>query len=317
MIRRAHPALWLTVWLMSCGTEPVKATDSNGGGPMGTQQRLDGGPSDVPPPPPPPPAQCGDMNGGGDQHVDFPALMKMKVAEKDAVMARQLALLEMRYDLADRPSPDVTMSRGKPVQQGIRAKLPAGQTWEALAGMTPEQIRAADLFPPGFFPLPHPKQAEGGMLFPHFHIEEVLRQTGRNLARFDLDFDLPDPFLPEFPPAIFLTTRPDLGDVSQGQVVTTDNFFELFKCILNPKQLDGLRLLLTAFPQQQFNFTDDRRAERPSQGVAFSIVTSMATPTPEPTSLATFDRRRRGIASIRRRCAERRSSSFSARSAAS
>ena len=106
------------------------------------------------------------------------------------------------------------------------------------------------------------------MLFPRFHIEEILRQTGRNLARFDLDFDLPDPFLPEFPPAIFLTTRPDLGDVSQGQVVTTDNFFELFKCILNPKQLDGLRLLLTPFAQQQFNFTDDRRSDRPSQGVA-------------------------------------------------
>lgn len=271
MMRRAHPALWLTAWLVSCGTEPVNRADSNAGIPAGTQQRLDGGPGDapsVPPPPPPPPAACGDMNGGGDQHVDFPTLMRTKAAEKDAVMARQRALLEARYDLADRPSSNVAMSRGKPVQQGVRVKLPAGHTWESLAAMTPEQIRAADVFPAGFFPLPHPKQPEGGMLFPHFHIEEVLRQTGRNLARFDLDFDLLDPFLPEFPPAIFLTTRPDLGDVSQGQVVTTDNFFELFKCVLNPKQLDGLRLLLTAFPQQQFNFTDDRRSERPSQGVA-------------------------------------------------
>jgi cytochrome c peroxidase len=94
------------------------------------------------------------------------------------------------------------------------------------------------------------------------------RQTGRDLTRFDLDFDLPEQFLPELPPAIFLTTRPDLGDVSQGQVVTSDNYFELFKCILNPKQLDGLRLLLTPFPQQQFNLIDDRRAERPSLGVA-------------------------------------------------
>jgi cytochrome c peroxidase len=106
------------------------------------------------------------------------------------------------------------------------------------------------------------------MLFPHFHIDEVRRQTGRDLTRFDLDFDLPDPFLPEFPPPIFLTTRPDLGDVSKGQLVTTDNFFELFKCILNPKQLDGLRLLVTPFAQQQFNLTDDRRSARPSQGVS-------------------------------------------------
>jgi cytochrome c peroxidase len=106
------------------------------------------------------------------------------------------------------------------------------------------------------------------MLFPHFLIDEVLAQTGRNLTRFDLDFDLPDQFLPEFPPPIFLTTRPDLGDVSQGKLVTTDNYYELFKCILNPKQLDGLRLLLTPFPQQQFNLIDDRRSERPSLGVA-------------------------------------------------
>jgi hypothetical protein len=34
-----------------------------------------------------------------------------------------------------------------------------------------------------------------------------------------LDFDLPQHFLPEFPPPIYLTTRTDLGDVSQGQVV--------------------------------------------------------------------------------------------------
>jgi cytochrome c peroxidase len=38
--------------------------------------------------------------------------------------------------------------------------------------------------------------------------------------------------------------------------------------VLNPKQLDGLRLLLTPFPQQQFNNIDDRRSERPSLGVA-------------------------------------------------
>jgi cytochrome c peroxidase len=54
----------------------------------------------------------------------------------------------------------------------------------------------------------------------------VLAQTGRDLTRFDLEFDLPDPFLAEFPPPMFLTTRLDLGDVSQGQLVTTDNYFE-------------------------------------------------------------------------------------------
>jgi cytochrome c peroxidase len=42
----------------------------------------------------------------------------------------------------------------------------------------------------------------------------------------------------------------------------------MFKDILNPKQLEGLRLLVTPFPQQQFNATDDRRSLKASQGVA-------------------------------------------------
>lgn len=159
------------------------------------------------------------------------------------------------------------MTRGKPVQAGVRVLLP-GVTWAELAAMSPEEIKANDLFPFGFFALPHPKQPEGGMLFPQSTIDETIRQTGRDLTRFDLDFDIPEHLIAEFPPPIFLTTRPDLGDVSQGQLVTIDNFYDLFKCILNPKQLDGLRLLLTPFPQQQFNAIDDRRSDHPSLGVA-------------------------------------------------
>ena len=134
--------------------------------------------------------------------------------------------------------------------------------------MTPAEIREGSLFPAGFLPLPHPNHPEGGMLFPKFHIDEIKKQEARDLSRFDLDYDLPDHFLPEFPPAIYLTTRPDLGDVSQGKLVTMDNFHELFKNALNPKQLEGLRLLVAPFMQQQFNQTDDRRSVRPSRGVA-------------------------------------------------
>lgn len=231
------------------------------------QGPVENGPSDAPPNAPPPSAMCGDMNGGGDQHVDFDALMATKVAEKDEAMKRQLELLELRYNLRNHHE-SLRMTRGKFVQTGVRARLPEGLDWQQLAALTPEEIRERGLFPAGFRALPHPKQPEGGMLFPASTIDEVLRQTGRDLTRFDLDFDLPERFLPEFPPAIFLTTRPELGDVSQGQLLTTDNFFELFKCILNPKQLDGLRLLVTPFAQQQFNLTDDRRSARPSQGVA-------------------------------------------------
>jgi cytochrome c peroxidase len=204
----------------------------------------------------------------GDRHYDFPALLERGQMLRPVMDQRQRQLLETRYDLGDHPS-NVTMTRGRPVQAGVRAKLPPGVTsWEGLAALTPDQIRARDLFPLGFLPLPHPNQDEGGMLLPKSSIDEIKKQTARDLQRFDLDFDLPEHFLPEFPPAIFLTTRPDLGDVSQGQLVTFANFFELFKDILNPKQLDGLRLLLTPFAQQQFNLTDDRRTVEPSQGIA-------------------------------------------------
>jgi cytochrome c peroxidase len=105
------------------------------------------------------------------------------------------------------------------------------------------------------------------MVFPAAHIQAVKEQDGRDLKRFDLDFDIPERFLPAFPPPMYLTTRSDLGDVSQGKLVTLANYYELFNGIMNPKQLEGLRLLVTPFAQQQFNATADRRSEKPSTGV--------------------------------------------------
>ncbi|MFN2426423.1 MAG: cytochrome B6, partial [Candidatus Binatia bacterium] len=182
---------------------------------------------------------------------------------KNALLQRHKQLLDLRYDLSDKPVAGVTMTRGKPIQGGVRAKLPAGMDWQRLASMTPDQIRADGVFPAGFLPLPHPNHDEGGMLFPQHHIDEINRQEKRDLTRFDLDFDLPTHLLPEFPPAIFLTTRPDLGDVSQGELVTNQNFFRLFSGVLTPKQLDGVRLLTSPFAQQQFNLTSDRRSLQP------------------------------------------------------
>jgi cytochrome c peroxidase len=203
-----------------------------------------------------------------DQTEDFAAVMKRMSDAKPGIMKKQQDLLAERYDLGDHSVKGVTMSRGKAIQAGIRVKLPNGTTWEKLATLSPEEIREQDLFPPGFLPLPHPNHGEGGMVFPKFHIDEIKKQEGRDLTRFDLDHDLPDHFLPEFPAPIYLTTRPDLGDVSRGKLVTIDNYFELFDGILNPKQLEGLRLLVTPFGQQQFNQTTDRRSEKASRGVA-------------------------------------------------
>ena len=198
----------------------------------------------------------------------FNDLVRRLGGEKGKFAERQQTMLSERYDLADRAAPGAKMSRGKPVQAGVRVRLPQGMTWARLATMTPEDIKEKGVWPKGFFPMPHPHHEAGGMTFPQPTIDEVRKQTQRDLQRFDLDFDLPQHLLPEFPPAIFLTTRPDLGDVSKGRLITTHNFRDTFKDILNPKQLEGLRLLLTPFPQQQFNATDDRRSLQPSLGVA-------------------------------------------------
>lgn len=176
-------------------------------------------------------------------------------AAKAGVMAAHQRLLEERYNLSRRVDETVKMTRGKPIPVGPTAKLKGGLTWEQLGQMTPEAIRNQGVFP--YLPLPHVNHPVGGMVFSQAQIKLLPR-----VERFDMDFDLPDHFLPEFPPAIFLATRKDLGDVSRGQLVTFNNFYELFNGILNPKQLEGLRLLVTQFPQQQFNSTADRKTER-------------------------------------------------------
>src|SRR5436853_1668554 len=188
-------------------------------------------------------------------------VMQADVAAKPQVMATQRQLLERRYNLQPQLDTQVTMSRGKPIPIGPTARLAQGRTWEALATMTPDAIRQANAFP--YPALPHPKQTTGGQVFPPMQLAMFPR-----LERFDVDFDLPDVFLPEFPPAIFLQNRPELGDVSRGEVVSINNFYALFKDIMTPVQLEGMRFLLTPLPQEEFNPTDDRKTTHPVLGVA-------------------------------------------------
>jgi len=48
--------------------------------------------------------------------------------------------------------------------------------------MSPEEIRDKNLFPKGFYPLPHPNHPEGGMVFPHYEIEEIKKLDGRDIS---------------------------------------------------------------------------------------------------------------------------------------
>jgi cytochrome c peroxidase len=188
--------------------------------------------------------------------------------QKPQVMQRQRALLEERYDISNRPIPNSMMSgQRKPVQGGVRVKLPAGVTWDDLAAMSPDEVRQRGVLPAGFMPLPHVKQATGGQVFPNNQIDEIGRQEARNLRRFDVDLDLADLFTPEFPPPIFLTSHPELGDVSHGQLLTIKNYYQLMIGLITPVQMEGLRLLLTPFPQEEFNQTEDRKSSDQSLGV--------------------------------------------------
>jgi cytochrome c peroxidase len=203
-----------------------------------------------------------DPLGSMKPGTTFEELFRAAVAAKPKVMATQKKLLESRYNLKPKFDPAVKMSRGKPLPIGPTARLAEGLDWETLAGMSPDEIRRKNAFP--YKALPHPVQGGGlgGQVFPQMQIKMFPR-----LERYDVEHDLPEEFLPEFPPAMYLQNRPELGDVSRGEVVSINNYYRLFKNLLTAVQLDGLRLLVTPFPQEEFNPTDDRKSKEPSLGV--------------------------------------------------
>lgn len=88
-------------------------------------------------------------------HESFESLMARMSQAKPEVMKRQMDLLSARYDLSNTPAQGVTMSGGKPVQEGPKARLPEGLTWQQLGSMSPDEIRDKGLSPAGFMPLPH------------------------------------------------------------------------------------------------------------------------------------------------------------------
>lgn len=187
-------------------------------------------------------------------------IVKKESEARDEVMAAHRKFLESRYNFDVELDRETTMSRGKPIPIGPTARLPENVTFASLGEMSSKEIREKGLFP--YRSLPHPLHTNGGQVFPKSQIEMFPR-----LERFDVEFDLPEAFIPEFPPAIFLQNRPELGDVSRGEVVSINNFRRLFKDIMTPVQLEGMRLLLTPLPQEEFNATEDRKTLEPSLGV--------------------------------------------------
>jgi hypothetical protein len=206
----------------------------------------------------PPPAPSAAAPAAPPAAAPTPA----RLLRPEEVTRRQSEYLQQRFDLAGKTHATVKMSGGrKPVPVGPTARLPSGVNWDQLARMSADEIKKRKVFP--YAPLWHPLQEVGGMVFPSV-------QTGLvpDLERSDVLFDLPDTYLPEFPAPLFITSRPDLGDVSQGQLITLQNADTLFHDILTPTQLEGLKLLLQKTPAQRHNKTDDRSTVHPVAGVA-------------------------------------------------
>jgi cytochrome c peroxidase len=199
-----------------------------------------------------------------DDVKDFATFCRECTNRKAEVMAERKKYMDRRYHFTGAVTREATMTRGKPLPVGPVVRLPEGfDSWEALAELTPDQLKARNLFPLGFRPLSHPLHTVGHQLFP-----QMWTRVHPEHERFDVDFDIPEAYLPEFPPPLFLTTRPDLGDVSRGWEITQANFRELFDGIITPEQLEGLRLLVTKFPTSWFNQTKHRVTKEPMRGTA-------------------------------------------------
>jgi cytochrome c peroxidase len=199
-----------------------------------------------------------------DDVGEFKEFYERLSEQKQRVMDRWKAYLATRYVFSGKTDAEVTMTRGKHIPVGPVVKLPDGiKSWDELANLTAEEILKRDLFPEGFRPLSHPLQSTGHMLFPERWLNSHPEDT-----RFDVDFDIPDAYLPEFPAPLFLTTRPDLGDVSRGEEITEANYYRLFNGIVTPEQLKGLEKLVIKSNSSWFNQTKHRLTRLPSQGIA-------------------------------------------------
>ncbi|MDA1052596.1 MAG: cytochrome C, partial [Planctomycetota bacterium] len=145
---------------------------------------------------------------------------------------------------------------------GPVARLPqVVDSWESLADISRHTMKEKDLFP--YKPLAHPLQSTAHMVFP-----EAWLESHPEHRRIDVDLDIPDQYLPEFPPPMFLTNHKEFGDVTGGREVTLGNFYEIFDGLLTAEQMEGLKELLRPSPTTWFNHTTHRVTLEPSVGVS-------------------------------------------------
>ena len=189
-------------------------------------------------------------------------------ADKPQVMQRQRRLLEQRYDLSDRPMPGAMMSGGrKPVQDGGRVRLPANTSWDDLAGMTPGEIARKACCRPASCRCRTSSSRPAGKC-------SRMRRSSRSGARRSQPAALRCRHGPAgaSQAGVSGTDFPHQSSGARrhlsGQLLTIRNFYELTVGLITPVQMEGLRLLLSPFPQEEFNQTEDRKVPEQSLGVA-------------------------------------------------
>ena len=200
--------------------------------------------------------------GSSNLPMSWEQWVEMHRKQKPALMKDVRAYMEERYDFSGKKIPGAAMSRGKSIMAGPVARLPKGvSSFEELAKLSPEEIKKRDLFP--YKPLAHPLQTTAHMLFP-----KMWTDAHPEHERIDVDFDIPNEYLPEFPPALYLTTHKELGDVTGGREVTLSNYYDIFNGLLTGEQMEGLKELVRPTPTTWFNHTQHRVTLAPSAGVS-------------------------------------------------
>jgi cytochrome c peroxidase len=208
--------------------------------------------------------------GRGETSFESPVLpmrfdqwLNFHKKQKPELMADVRSYMNSRYNFSGKAIPGQLFSGGrKAIMAGPIARLPKSiASYEELAKLSPDEIKRGDLFP--FKPLAHPLQSTAHMVFP-----QAWTNHHPENQRIDVDMDIPDTYLPEFPPPLFLTTHKELGDVSRGKEITFENYYEMFDGLLTPEQMEGLKELLRPSPTTWFNQTNHRLTEKPSQGVS-------------------------------------------------
>jgi hypothetical protein len=201
--------------------------------------------------------------GSPQLRMPFSEWLEYHRVNKPKLMSDVTAYMSARFAFSGRTIEGATMSGGrKGIPAGPVAKLASANcTFEGLASLSPDEIKKGDLFP--YKPLAHPLQSTAHMLFPRMWVGAHPEHE-----RIDLDFDIPDAYLPEFPPPLFLSTHKELGDVAAGREITLGNYYEIFDGLLTAEQMEGLKELLRPTPTTWFNHTEHRVTAEPSAGVS-------------------------------------------------